>query len=268
MAKDDGKWTRALVGVRRDPSGNAQSLEQRAVEDSLARGAPCVAVVDGFDTWFPRADGAHPQWLAVPDAVTARLVSARGFPPENIRVTGNPAFHAVLAEERARIRAAARAHLGLKEGERWIAYVTQPTADVVERLPRVRESLRARDRLVVLLHPRDCRGYDGYNVQRLDNPRHIAGYDVVLFHSSSIGIHALLMGIPAVCVMTPEEWDQFAAVGGYPPVALGLCEWAGDDFSTALAAARPVDEEVLRDALHLDGHATDRIIALLIDGTW
>lgn len=265
-ALGDEGWTHALVGVRRDPSGSAESLEQTVVRDALTRGVPCVGVVDGFDTWFPRADRSYPRWLAVPDPLTARLVVARGCPPESVHVTGNPALHLSPSEERARARVRARARLALEDGARWIAFVTQPSVNVVERLSWVRSALRPGDRLVVIVHPRDHRDYREYHVHRLNDPHDIAGFDVVLFHSSTVGVHAMLMGVPTVCVMTPAEWQSFAIVGGYTPVALGLCEWGEHDLAAALVNPRSTSDGLLRDSLLLDGSASDRIIALLLQG--
>lgn len=106
---------RLLDEVRPDAvvSTNSPRSEQAALDVAIERGVPSVGMVDLFgldsDTYVWRS--SKPQYTCVlAKSVRTRLL-ARGFAPDGVRVTGNPAFDGLFKPE---TQVQARAFLELK----------------------------------------------------------------------------------------------------------------------------------------------------------
>ncbi len=220
-------------------------------------GIPSVAVLDFWSNYRPRfADGdgnltCLPDRIAVMDEQARREMSAEGFPPERLVVTGQPAFEELEAF-RARAhehRQAARAALGVDDTQRVVLFASQPLAALFGEdrsnplYPgytehEVRLALRAaledvndgRLLLVIRPHPREnaeeLREASSARVRVVvdgsgDRRAAVLGADLVVGMSSVLLVEACLLGRPVVSLqpglcrpdpLPTNRWGASAAV--------------------------------------------------------
>jgi hypothetical protein len=215
------------------------------------------------------------------------LVEMGGYAPESLVVTGSPKFDLLLETARTLDRAAARARLGVAEGERLLLVASrfrgirgthQSIGSAFPALVRAVERLGVR--CVVKPHPAEpAEGYRG--VVQAENSTRVSvlstGADLVeLLHASDAlctveslsAVEALVLERPVLLLNMPTNLRRMAEQG----VAIGVD--AGADPTEALRAVlfdetaqaqlRDARARYLSDLAHgVDGLATARIVSLL-----
>jgi len=265
-----------LVGCSRDPSGSWTTLEDALVASAHTRDIVSVQLLDGWDVWFPRNTRVTAGRLAAPDEAARRIVQQRGgVPAEQIVATGQPAVDAIDPSSVQLRREERRASLGVAADERVVLYCGQVSSDNPLTLMWTIDALGPRDRLIFQRHPRDARSYDSVlaaaagrvlaSAPRGDDVFAVA--DVCVTHSSTVGLRAAAHGLPVVNVLLDGELDDVRRLcGGYPLAALGVSREVHDARALAGALAGNVprpNAALLRERLHLDGRAAERVHALL-----
>lgn len=247
---------------------NSPRSERTALDVAGERGLPAVGMVDLFgldsDTYVLHAP--KPAWTCViSEGVRQRLI-ARGFPPDGVVVTGNPAFDGLFSahnHERAQRFLAERGWQDLKPvlfAGHWEPQAHPATpVPVGQALPRaieavLRDCVQTRDdlALIVRYHPSDWTEYP-----RLpDEPR------IHFSEPPREPIHPLILASQAVVVQTSTVGLE-SAVGGKPVISVENSPAAHVWFSLAqqgvsTPAATPSDlPRVLNAVLAGHGHPSD-----------
>jgi hypothetical protein len=240
---------------------NSPRSEQAALEVAVERRIPSVGMVDLFgldtDTYVMRA--VKPDWTCVISSVVRDRLLARGFVPDGVQVTGNPAFDGLLDADNEQRAQQFLAALGW-QGKQVILYagawepLPHPATDIppgrsfpieVERLLRQYVSERPGTALVVRYHPGDWFEY----------PRHPADPQVHFSEPPSEPIHPLILA-SSVVVVTNSTVGLESAVGGKAVVSVENSPMVHVWFSLAkLGVAYP-------SPTHLDLPETlDRVLA-------
>ncbi|OIO01419.1 MAG: hypothetical protein AUJ49_07740 [Desulfovibrionaceae bacterium CG1_02_65_16] len=218
-------------------SVNGVDLERRFVLAARAAGIPTLALLDFWSNYAPRFSSAPgrldclPDAIAVMDELAMKEMTAEGFPAHILHVTGQPLFDN-LAELRAGLtpnrRKALRASVGVREGERLVAFACQPLNDVYrehgaravlgydewDALPAVIDTLEALRaelplRLLLLPHPREPKGkYDAAAARSwiAFAPSFTSSREVALVADLMVGMNSMLLmesvllGTPALSV--------------------------------------------------------------------
>lgn len=278
---------RVLEALRPDVvvATNAPRSEQAALDAARALGIPCVGMVDLFgldnDTYVLRE--TRPDWTCViSDVVRERLI-ARGFPPQGVVVTGNPAFDGLQApenHEKARRFLAERGWQGLKP----VLFAghaepcTHPDTPVPagQALPReveavLREHLRQRDdlALIVRYHPSDWHSYprltDAPRIHFSEPPREpihplILAAQAVVVQTSTVGLESAVAGKPVISIENSpaaHRWFSLARLGVATPCPTPT------DLPGVLDAVLAGGGSHVNNAYRSDGQAAQRVAAIV-----
>jgi hypothetical protein len=230
-----------------------------------------------LDRGFPR-----PDLTVVFDRVASQHLEVAGaFPRSALAVTGSPGLDRLAERVRAidaPRRAAARAALGLADGDR-AAVVVSKRAQLGRWLPLLVEAIRELDaRLVVKPHPAETADLYapalaatpavGLAPGSLDLATLLAACDLVVTVNSTVAIDAMALGIPALSVGVPNNLTPFVAAGGVAGVYHAseltptLARLLRDDAARAELIARGL-ECAASAGMRADGGAAARSAAAL-----
>jgi hypothetical protein len=264
---------------------NSPRSEQAALEVAVQRGIPSVGIVDLFgmdsDTYVLRK--VKPHFTCVMAGTVRERLLARGFPAENVRVTGNPGFdglfdpvNATLAQEFLVRRGWQGKKVILNAGA-WEP-VTHPATDIpagrsfpieIEGILRSYVRLRPDTALVLRYHPGDWALYprlpDEPQVHFSEPPNEpvhplILAASVVTNTNSTVGLEAAIAGKPVVSIENSPSvhtWFSLAKLGvSYPsPTHKDLPQ----TLDSVLANPRPMR------AFQSDGRAAQRVAAVVAE---
>lgn len=133
-------------------------------------------------------------------------------------------------------------------------------------------AMRSDDRLIFQRHPRDERDYsETLSILRnrligcsLPTSTALFVADVAITHHSTMGLHAVSLGIPTINILLDEELRDIREIcGGYPLARMGLSKEVHSEAELTAVLAdnlKPFDKEKARRLLSLDGGSVDRII--------
>ncbi len=242
---------------------NSPRSERAALDVAKAFGIPSIGMVDlfGLDSDTYVLHEPKPDWTCVISEGVRQRLLARGFPPESVVVTGNPAFDGLISSDnrkRADRFLAERGWQGLRPilfAGHWEPQAHPDTpVPVGQALPREIEAvLRAHVHqrndlaLIVRYHPSDWTQYP-----RLpDEPR------IHFSEPPKEPIHPLILASQAVVVQTSTVGLE-SAVGGKQVISVENSPSAHVWFSLAqqgvsTPAATPADLPQVIDAV-LAGH--------------
>lgn len=111
------------------------AIEHAAVKAATSTKCPSIAVLDLWMNYRPRFEDKAtgqlvlPTVIAVMDDIARDGMIAEGFPPEKLRITGNPYFDSLNSDAKkfdATQREILRGKLGIKPGERMASFFSQP----------------------------------------------------------------------------------------------------------------------------------------------
>jgi hypothetical protein len=216
---------------------NSPRAEQAAILAAGQLGIPSLCAVDLFALqevqWIGQA-GYATRVCVLNDAVR-QLLLAYGRKPEEVVVTGNPAFDTISALSTVRAGARLRRARGWNDGKKTVLWASQaepgrhPFTNLYgdPSLPRkvenkLRDIIAADEslRLVVRYHPSERVTFEpGTRVELSPVSEPIAtllhAVDVVVVTASTVGLEAALAGRPVISVdksvFTPD--NQFAVMG-------------------------------------------------------
>lgn len=198
---------------------NSPRSEQAALEAATALGIPSLGMVDLYglesDSYVTRAHRPA-QSCVISEVVRQRLI-ARGFAPESVHVTGNPAFDGLFSEENHRQAEAFIAEHGwqglsviLWAGHAEPYAVPDSPYPVGREFPiLVEQQLRAfvvsRDDLALIIryHPSDWSLY----------PRHAAHSRIHFSETPNEPLHPLVLASRFVVVQTSTVGLEAAVIG-------------------------------------------------------
>lgn len=263
---------------------NSPRSEQAALETAVRRGIPTVGMVDLFgmdsDTFVLR-EVKPLHTCVIAESVRQRLVD-RGFPPEGVHVTGNPAFDG-LFDPAVRAQAAAWRQARGWADKKVVLYigawepVAHPGTTVapgrgfpieIEGILRRYVAQRPDTALVVRYHPGDWFEYPRqpdesrvyFSVPPAE-PIHplILAADVVVNTNSTVGLEAAVAGKPVVSIENSPSvlhWFSLAQLGvSYPsPTHHDL----GATLDAVLAHGKPLQ------AYRSDGQAARRVAEVVV----
>lgn len=263
---------------------NSPRSEQAALEVAVERGIPSVGMVDLFgldsDTYVMRP--VKPDWTCVISSVVRERLINRGFVPEGVQVTGNPAFDGLFDPANQRRALQFVTEKGWQD-KQLILYagawepLPHPATDIqpgrsfpieIERL--LREYVRERPTLalVVRYHPGDWFEYprhpDDPRVHFSEPPREpihplILASSVVVVTNSTVGLESAVGGRAVVSIENSpmvHVWFSLAHLGvAYPsPTHLDL----PSTLDNVLADPRP------RPGYASDGQAGRRVAQVVL----
>jgi hypothetical protein len=205
-----GASVRAVIVGTSDgvPDGNVEELAVRA---ATAAGIAVFVIEDFPGNYRHRAD-SRLDGLFVEDDLLHKVHGARGVPLDRIYCTGNPRYDVLRTLDRERLRAAARASLGIG-AERVVLWAGQPDGDnsylALERLmPHLASEGVG---LLFKAHPRDTayqQGRYGRLLSGLTSVRDVTAMndtvglccaaDLVITQFSSVGVEAGYLGTPVL----------------------------------------------------------------------
>lgn len=204
---------------------NSPRGEEAALQAALERGIPCVGMIDMFgldsDPYVSRT--MRPSLTCVIHEVVRQRLLARGFAPEAVAVTGNPAFDGLSSPANlaaAQNYLADRGWSGLKV-VLWAGFVEpygHPNSPVpaghalaveVEEVLRAMVAEREDMALVVRYHPSEWHTFPPHRPQvRVHlsvpsaEPIHpvILAADAVVVQNSTVGLESAVAGKPVVSI--------------------------------------------------------------------
>jgi len=266
---------RILVGCVRDPSGSVCSIEEGLIEISLQMGLEVVQIIDGWDVWYPRRNGHCATAFAVQDRLAKKVLVKRGGIDESrIFVTGQPAFDALVLDGLLSLRETKRHELGLN-GERVLLYCSQVSSRNPQTLKWLVRTMRPSDRLIFQIHPRDQRDYsetlssigNRLIASELSTRIALAVADVCITHFSTVGLHAVALGIPTINILLDKELKDVRDIcGGYPLGRMGLSREVHSEAGLAVALGdqlNPHDPQTVLALLNVDGTSADRVVEVI-----
>ena len=261
---------------------NSPRSEQAVLQVAKERGIPCVGLVDMFgmdsDPYVLRP--IKPDWTCViAESVRDRLL-VRGFPPDAVEVTGNPAFDGLFSLSNQEQANAFMARQGWT-GKKLVLYIGawEPVPHAATDIPAGRSfpialeailrryvAARPDTVLVVRYHPGDWFEYPRVPVDAESDrvyfseppaePIHplILAASVVVTTNSTVGLEAAVAGKPVISIENSpsvHHWFSLAKLGVSYPSATHL------ELPATL-------DEVLRHGQPLrsyssDGHAASRV---------
>jgi hypothetical protein len=237
------------------------------------------------------ADCPRPDRTAVfGEAARRFLVLAGRYPAASLVVTGSPKFDELLEASRTWDRAAIRDRLGVSKGERLVAVasrfrgIRETHQSIGSAFPALVRATAALPRVKLLVKPHPAEGTDGYErtlrelrAERVsllppqaDLMQLLFAADALVTVESLSAVEALVLGRPVLILNMPTNLREMVENG----VALGVPAGADpkgalqsvledEDLRQSLAEAR---SEYLGDvASGVDGHATERLLALLLE---
>ena len=242
-------------GARGLVRGTSDDVEGENLEDVLAAAATTldlpVTVVEDYPGNFRGHLEGTDDALCVEMEAVAALHAARGVPPGQIHVTGNPRYDALRHVDVATRRAAVRARLGIEPGASVALWVGQPDAeDSYRTLEAVLPALgRAKATLLFRAHPRDgayARGRYGPPLAEAGDVCDVTAdpdvtglccaVDLVVTQFSSVAVEAGYLGTPALFVLLPSLGGAYIRTRkGYaiPPWCKENCAFLIDDAKMA-----------------------------------
>ena len=245
-----GESVRAVIVGTSDgvPDGNVEELAVRA---ATAAGIAVFVIEDFPGNYRYRAD-SRLDGLFVEDDLLRKVHGARGVPLDRIYCTGNPRYDVLRTLDRKRLRAAARASLGIG-AERVVLWAGQPDGDnsylALERLmPHLsREGVA----LLFKAHPRDTAYHSGRYGRMLSGAASIkdvtqekdtiglcCAADLVITQFSSVGVEAGYLGTPVLYALFDDLGKAYVRRRkGYDivPWAARECAFLLDSSSDARA---------------------------------
>ncbi|HEV8255116.1 MAG TPA: hypothetical protein VGQ78_10185 [Vicinamibacteria bacterium] len=280
----------ALVCLYAESSGWGRA----AVAACREAGVPTLAIQHGilYPKYYSYRHGPDEGGCPLPDRTALFGESARRlllelghYPPQSLVLTGSPKFDELLAAAARRDRAALRRGLGVAEDERLVVVASRHRAirdthasigPVLPGLVRAIESIPA-VRCLVKPHPAEAPADYAPDLAGAARIRVLPGGDLVeLLQAADLlvtveslsAVEALVLGRPVLVLNQPNHLRELVDRG----VALGVA--AGEDPKPALEAALfdPATRERLAAAraryldevaLGVDGHATERLLALI-----
>lgn len=137
----ESRWKRAHPDVLLcATSVNESDYEKAFILISRRAGVSSVALLDYWSNYALRFGGASgglealPDRIAVMDGRAVDEMTAAGFPPDRLVITGQPAFDELAAVRRSfgeARRSAVHAALGVRPGERLVCFLSQPIRQLV-----------------------------------------------------------------------------------------------------------------------------------------
>ncbi|HEY3902201.1 MAG TPA: hypothetical protein VGM54_26545 [Chthoniobacter sp.] len=285
---------------------NGLDLEKRFIGAARLQGIPSVSVLDFWSNYRPRFSSSDdslncvPDHIAVMDGQARDEMIAEGFEPQQLVVTGQPAFddlatwHAAFTPEK---RQAVRRKLGVQEGELLVVFASQPFSafagsdsslpqyrgfderSVAAQLLHALEEAVANDQrritLVIRPHPReDARSFDHLRSETVrvrvtmngDARETVATADLVVGMNTALLIEACYLG----CVVVSLQ----PGLNGTDPLPTNRLGFSRAVYSDREIA--PTIRELLLDAsarrratenlehFRVDGNAAKRVTELVI----
>lgn len=265
---------------------NSPRAEQAALQTARALGVPSVCLVDLFGIWerdLLARSGYGDAVCVLNEAVRDGLVAA-GRPPQDVHVTGNPAFDTVLDPALIAAGAAFRREAGWQDLHVCL-YASSPEPTSIPGIAqrgdpafprRIEQALVAAAQanpalaLWIRRHPSEAcaddiaaLGHPRIRVSAPDMPLHacIHASDEVVVTVSTVGVEASLAG-KAVTQVRGSILDHLS-----PYCAMGVAgrELTLDRLEAACAAmSAPAAARPTKDAMTVaPPHATDRVVAVL-----
>lgn len=253
-------------------------MEKAALQAAHALGIPSLCMVDLFAIleidWLARPDNGD-QLTVYSEKIRKRLIAA-GRRPEDIAITGNPAFDA-LAPYKGADGTAYRAARGIAPDKKIILWAEQPEPLDPELPRRVRQHLHqlcARHpeyQLVVRLHPsssdpaKEIIPEGALQSHAQDSLQEaIASADMVVTLTSTVGMEALLLDKPTMIIaISPYQHlvDYTEEDGAYVAASLEEAEAGIACLLEEHPKAMQLKEN--RKKLPAVGDATHKIVALI-----
>lgn len=265
---------------------NSPRAEQAALQTARAMGVPSVCLVDLFGIWeldLLARPGYGDAVCVLNEAVRARLVDA-GRPPQDVHVTGNPAFDSVLDPGLIAAGAALRREAGWDDLHVCLyASSPEPTSipGIAQRgdpaLPRrieqaLLDAVRANPALALWVrrHPSEASaddaavpGHPRIRVAPPELPLHacIHACDEVVVTVSTVGVEASLAGK----YLTQVRGSILDHLSPYFAMGIAGRELTLDQLARAYAAAAAAGAARLAPGATTMAapHATDRVVAVL-----
>lgn len=266
---------RILVGCVRDPSGSVCSVEEGLIEALQQAEIQIVQIIDGWDVWFPRKTGCCAAAFVVQDRFAKKILAYRGHIDDSrIFVTGQPAFDTILQDGLMSLRGRKRHELGLN-GERVLLYCSQVSSANPRTLKWLASAIRSGDRLIFQRHPRDQRDYSETLSAlanrlidcQLSTLTALSVTDMCITHSSTVGLHAVTLGIPTINILLDKELQDVRDIcGGYPLACMGLSREVHSEAGLAVALTdqlNPHDPQTAMALLNVDGTSADRVVEVI-----
>ena len=273
---------------------NSPRSERAALDVAGERGIPAIGMVDlfGLDSDTYVLHQPQPAWTCVISEVVRQRLIARGFPPEGVVVTGNPAFDGLQSPEnqrKAEVFLAERGWQGLNPV--LFAGHVEPYAHpgtpvpAGQALPReieavLREHVRQRSdlALVVRYHPSDWSTYprlpDEPRIHFSEPPREpihplILASQAVVVQTSTVGLESAVGRKPVISIENSPAahiWFSLAQQGvatpcetpaSLPPVLDAVLAGGGSDRLNTYRSEEPAAPRVarvVRNALEIACH--------------
>lgn len=250
-------------------------FELAMLKAGRALGIPTLAIGDLFlvkeSEWI--TDPGYARYLAVLSDDVAAFIAAKGYPADNIRVTGNPAFDSLATgaqDSQRRLELRKVWNLADKTVVLWpapggtmsmIGRPFQPAEQVVAAL----EQLCMRDSAISYIyrtHPNTAGAlsvpivYGRLDQGALSPEDALLVADVVCVEASTMGLQAAVRGLPVVCV-------GFADYVMYPRFGLAQSvDTLGEAMDLIAKRAVPPPD---RDRLPPVGNSTDLVLTFIED---
>lgn len=263
---------------------NSPRAEQAAIDAAGILGIPSVCVVDLFVSydiaWLGRA-GYASRVCMLAEPARERLLQA-GRHPDEIVVTGNPAFDVLGSQPSEADRALFRERHGLKPGLKVIFWASQDEPEIytftgergdpdlpreVDRQLMALMALHPDWQLVIRPHPSEVVNYPDplpprVSISRLPGelPLVLDAADVVITFSSTVGLEGALLGKPLISLQQSvhAKYAPFLGLG----IARLVHEWA--ELEPAIEESLASGAALLS-GLPAPGESADRIAGIMVD---
>ena len=162
-------------------------------------------------------------------------------------------------------------------GCRVLAFFSQGEPGNRQVLSWILNSLSEQDRLIIAPHPRDKENYSDL-IKPIKNkiiPLHweneelLDWVDVCLTRYSTMGMKAVLKGVPTVNILPDEDWKDIRNICGGFPLALagGSVEvHSQKELDNQLKWIPEPDVEGVKKWFCIDGQATERLVDFILEG--
>ena len=264
---------------------NSPRSERAALESAGLAKIPSVCLVDLYARWEIEwcAQPGYADRICVLNAHVADQFAARGVPNERLAITGNPAFDRLVTLDYDGVRRRARSRRGIAEGQRVVAFISQPEPEMhpfsFERgdseLPmRIERAIAAdfQDEsgvvLILRLHPSEARDYSISGARIVHSAASepldeiLCAADCIVTSSSTVGLEAGLLGIPVVQTMLSIFSADLPLAGmGYAEEARSIAD-IGPAIRKALAHSRATSATPPQPATPMVADVIDEIAAI------
>ncbi|MBC7605247.1 MAG: CDP-glycerol glycerophosphotransferase family protein [Ramlibacter sp.] len=253
--------------------------ERAALNAAAQLGLPSVCLLTSFPHiglhYLKRSDNGA-LICVLNERIRTQLIDA-GRTPQSVRVTGNPAFDALVASNADARRASLRSNAGLNDTTWAVLWAEQPEPDNPQLPVAIREQLASICeshgwKLIVRLHPSSQAATqavlpDGVLLSpRSESVRDaLLTCDAVVTLTSTIGFEALVLD-KAVVIAAVSQYSHFVDYREEDGVALAQ---SLADVEPALASFHANDEHAqrrshLRRAMPKGGHAARSVVHALL----